>query len=625
MINKTVCIALVLAFSQMLFSQNNKDSVSVDRNIGLDEVVVTGTRYKTDIRHLPMTISVVTSDQIRNRYDQSLLPIINEQVPGIFITSRGILGYGLSGGGSGAMKIRGVGGDGTTGVLVLIDGQPQYMSLMGHPVADAYQSMLAERVEVLRGPASVLYGSNAMGGVVNIVSRELKRDLRQTNVRLGYGSYNTLNTEAVNKYQHGRFSNVLTASYNRTDGHRADMGFEQISGYTRLGYKLNDCWKLSGDINMTHFNASNPGKTTARLLDNDSHITRGVSSVSVENSYATTSGALRLFYNWGRHEINDGYAPNTSPKDFHYHSKDQMMGVSWNQSVSLFEGNRMTGGVDFYHFGGEAWNLFTDGERKEIVDKTQNEVAGYITIRQRLLNRLTVDAGIRLDHHSQTGTEWIPQGGISLQLPRDAELRAMVSKGFRNPTIKDLFMFKVKNEDLKPEKIMNYELSYSQRLLDNALSYGVNLFFMDGKNIIQLEDGRIWMNIDKIKNWGVEATLNYRLNTVWAISANYSWLHMKYPVIAAPEHKLYAGVNFIRGKWRMDSGVQYIKGLYTNTKPETQRKENFVLWNAQGSYHVCPFATLFFKLENILAQRYEINEGYPMPRTTFMAGVTLSF
>ena len=93
------------------------------------------------------------------------------------------MGYGVSDGAAGSMNLRGIGG--AAGMLILIDGHPQYMGLMGHPIADAYQSMLAERVEVLRGPASVLYGSNAMGGVVNIVTRKIQQDGVKTGARIG--------------------------------------------------------------------------------------------------------------------------------------------------------------------------------------------------------------------------------------------------------------------------------------------------------------------------------------------------------------------------------------------------------------------------------------------------------
>lgn len=605
-------------------AQTKKDSTLTGRNFQIDEVVVTGTRNETDVRHLPMTISVVGRKQIEKRYEQSLLPLLTEQVPGLFTTSRGIMGYGVSGGAAGGMSLRGIGGSPTAGLLVLIDGHPQYMGLMGHPIADAYQSMMAEKVEVLRGPASVLYGSNAMGGVINIVTRKQQQDGVRTNAQVGYGSYNTLQTELSNSIRKGRFSSVVTGSYNRTDGHRPDMEFEQYGGYAKLGYDFNTFWKVWGDVNVTHFNASNPGSVQSPLIDNDSRITRGMASFALENHYEKTSGALSFFYNWGRHKINDGYAPGGTPRTAHFNSKDQMLGVSWYQSATLFTGNRITAGFDYQHFGGESWNkVVATGEHRPGVDKQHDEFAGYVDFRQDINGWLSLDAGIRIDHHSHVGTEWIPQGGLAFHLPKNAELKAMVSKGYRNPTIREMYMF-TPNPDLKPEKLMSYELSYSQRLLEGALSYGVNLYYINGDNVIMVNrELRLNLNSGEIENWGAEANIGYRINSHWNVNANYSWLHMENPVLAAPEHKLYAGADYTSGRWGISTGMQYIKGLYTSV--DSKQQENFVLWNLRGSYRLCPFANIFVKGENLLAQRYEINAGYPMPKATVMGGVNLSF
>lgn len=607
-------------------ARGQEDSVRIARNLTTDEVVVTGTRNETDIRHLPMTISVVDRKQLESNYQPSVLPTLTEQVPGLFTTSRGIMGYGVSTGAAGGMSLRGIGGSPTAGLLVLIDGHPQYMELMGHPIADAYQTMMTERVEVLRGPASVLYGSNAMGGVIDIVTRQMKEEGSKTDIQAAYGSYNTLQTEVTNRLKRGRFSSIVTGSYNRSDGHRPDMDFEQYGGYAKLGYDFNDRWKLWGDVNVTHFNASNPGTVAAPYIDNDSRITRGMASAALENHYRRTSGALSFFYNWGRHKINDGYHPGEEPQTAHFNSKDRMMGISWYQSASLFEGNRITAGFDYQHFGGESWyKVLATGEKQPQVDKQLDELAGYVDFRQNIGSWLSLDAGLRVDHHSHTGTEWIPQGGLAFHLPRQAELKAMVSKGFRNPTIRELFMFS-KNPDLLPESLVSYELAYTQRLCDNSLTYGLNLYYINGKNIIQVDPAqRKNVNTGHIENWGAEATVAYRFNAHWQADANYSWLHMEHPVLAAPEHKLYVGANYQQGRWTAASGVQYIRGLYTSVTQGQEKQETFVLWNLNISYRLCNFASLFVKGENLLAQRYEINAGYPMPKATFMGGVHVNF
>ena len=602
--------------------------------IQIHEVVVTGTRNETDIRHLPMTISVIDRKQIEQSMQPSILPILTQQVPGLFITARGIMGYGVSGGAAGGMSLRGI-GSGSGRLMVLIDGPPPYMGLIGHPIADAYQSLMAERVEVLRGPASVLYGSNAMGGVINIVTRQLHEEGVKTNLNLGYGSFNTLQSEVTNRIRKGGFTSLISGSYNRTDGHRRNMGFEQYGGYAKLGYEFSPYWNIRGDVNVTHFNASQPGEVTDPMIDADQSITRGMTSVAVENRYERTSGAVSFFYNWGDHWINDGYTANpddkNNPKPYRFDSHDDMMGISWYQSAQLFTGNRLTAGVDYYRFGGKAQNRYVEGERngerEHIVDKVQHEIAGYIDFRQDISHWLTLDAGIRIDHHSHIGTEWIPQAGLSFHLPGSIELKASAGKGFRYPTIREMYMFPPKNPDLRPESMWNYELAFAQRLLDGRLSYGINVFYIDGKNLIvavpRAGATPLNMNTGKIDNTGVEAEAAYRIHPHWSVETNYSYLHMDNPVLGAPEHKFYAGAMFSKNRWTVSTGLQYVANLYTDV--DHVQTEDFVLWNINGSFKVTEWFDIWARGENLLAQRYEINAGYPMPKATIMAGINVKF
>lgn len=611
-----------------------RDTLNMGKTHEIDEVVVTGTRNETDVRHLSQNVTVVDRSKIDRSLQSSLLPVLTEQVPGLFVTARGIMGYGVSGGAAGSISLRGLSG-GTARLMVMIDGHPQYAGIFGHPIADAYQSFLAERVEVLRGPASVLYGSNAMGGVINIVTRKMQGDGVKTNVRAGYGSYNTLETELTNRIRKGRFSSVVSGSYNRTDGHRPDMGFEQYGGYAKLGYEMTDNWNVWGDVNVTHFNASYPGPAGAPLVDGNQRITRGMTALAVENHYEKTSGAVSFFYNWGHHWINDGYTPSAGegPKDERFLSNDNMMGVSLYQSTRLFRGNRTTLGFDWFRYGGHAWNEYVSGEKNgttsDLVDKREDELAGYVDFRQDIGAWLTFNAGLRADHHSRIGLEWVPQTGLAFHLPHAMELKVSASKGFRYPILREMYMFPPQNPDLQPESMWSYELAFSQRLMDGRLTYGVNLFYIDGKNLIVTlpnphGSGMLNQNSGRIENSGVELQGAYRINRYWSVDGNYSYLHMKNPVIAAPEHKLYVGANLSCGRWNVSSGVQYIAGLYTAVGGD-ESKEDFVLWNLSASFRISQWLDIWVRGENLLAQRYEINAGYPMPRATVMAGVNLNF
>ena len=198
-------LAIALTISTGIAAQS--DSVKT-----MNQVVVTGTRNAVDTKHLPMTVTVVGRELLTENFQPSVLPTLVQRVPGLMITGRGMMGYGVSTYGSGGMNLRGISG-GAGQMMVLIDGHPQYQGVYGHPIADSYQTLMAERVEVVRGPASVLYGSNAMGGVMNIVTRAFpaERDSVATRLIIGAGSHGTYQTEACNQMRHGRLTTTVAA------------------------------------------------------------------------------------------------------------------------------------------------------------------------------------------------------------------------------------------------------------------------------------------------------------------------------------------------------------------------------------------------------------------------------
>lgn len=627
-------IALILAAAAVSFStvQATEPTDSI-----LQEVVITGTRSATDVRQLSQTVNVIDRAAIEETNRASLLPLLTEQVPGLFITQRGYAGYGVSDGAAGTISMRGLTGSGTAvRTLVLIDGHPNYAGIFGHPIADSYQSLMTERVEVLRGPASMLYGSYAMSGVINIVTKK-PQDGTHAYLHAGYGSFNTAETEFSVNTQQGKLSAVASGSYNRTDGHRENLNFEQFGGYGKLGYEISKNWNASANIDITRFKASYPGPENAPLLDADQDITRGTSAIFLENSYDRTSGGASLFYSWGDHWINDGYNVGATPKMFRFTSYDEMLGVSAWQSINLFEGNRVTAGVDFYRYGGKVvYDSIVNRTDSLLIDRRENELAGYIEMRQDIGTWLTLNAGLRADHHFSIGTEFVPQAGAAFHLPANAEIKLSVAKGFRYPTFKDNYLFPPQNPDLEPESLWNYELSFSQAIFDGRLHYGINLFHMDVKNTIQAlpKGGRpLNQNTGELKNSGIEVEASYLISKVFSVNGNYSYLKMETPVVGAPEHKAYLGGSFSSKGWHASTGLQYINSLYTTPKTEKPATvlanpditEDFLLWNARLSYQLSDMVQLWVNGDNLLNTKYQINAGYPMPGIAFMGGVNLSF
>ena len=594
----------------------------------LDEVVATGTRTVADQRLLPVTVSVVNEQTLTEKAAPNILPTLTEQVPGLFITQRGVIGYGVSTGGSGGIKVRGIGGQPNTDVLVLIDGLPQYAGLYGHPIADNYQTQMAERVEVIRGPASLYYGSNAMGGVINIVTHRPTTDTIITSLHAQGGSFGSVDAGIAHQMRRGAWTEAVGFNYVRTSGHRPNTAFDQYSGSLRLGYAINEHWLLSTTGNIAYFNTANPGMVSAPILESHQHVLRGMATLSAENRYERTEGAIRAYYSGGRHRINDGHKGTEPAPTSEYNHTDLMLGVTAYQTVRLFRGNHTTFGLDYQHFGGHVWNrILTDDSRKDIVRKTQYELAGYVDFRQQVVDWFSLDAGVRLGWHSVAGFYYAPQAGLSFLLPHDAQLKAIVSRGFRTPTIRELYMYAPANDSLRAVSLWNYEISYKQYFLGGRIRVGANIFYMHATNMIetQMVDGRPRnMNTGELKNAGAEAEFSARVWKGFILGANYSYLYMVNPILAAPEHKLNISAAYHHDRFRIGTSVQYIHGLYTAIGAAPQ-KQNFCLWDAHAAGRIWRQLWVTLTADNILGTEYEINAGFPMPKTTVMAGLQFSF
>lgn len=595
----------------------------------LEDVVVTGTRNTTDIRHLPQTITVVERDALTANERVNILPTLMEQVPGLMLTSRGVLGYGVSSGGSGGMMLRGI-SSGTGEIMVLIDGHPQYNGIFGHPISDSYQTLMAERVEVLRGPASLLYGSNAMGGVVNIVTRRSEQEGHHAYFNLGAGSYGIVQSEAGYTLRSGKFRLLASGQYSRSDNHRPNMSFEQYGGFAKAQYQIGSNWNLFADADITHFSASYPGTISAPMLEADQWITRGAVAIGLENNYGATSGRLSIYDNFGIHKINDGYNALTGTAQSRlFRSKDALMGLSWYQSAILWSGSRITVGFDYQNIYGHAY--YTSRETGEVLDtpnkqsgeERSHEIAGYVDYRQDVLSMFTIEAGVRYNHHSVTGSEWVPQVGIVVRPVHNGELKLMASKGFRNPTMREMYLYPPSNTDLEPERMWNYELAWKQRLMAGKLQYGINLFYIDADNIIQTVN-RQNVNTGELKNKGAEIELQYHIDSHWSISTNHSWLDMRNPVVSAPKYKGYLGATMKYGDWDAVVGITQVCSLYTSIG-ENPSTEDFTLLNATVGYTLCDNVRLWIKGDNLLARRYEYIAGMPMPKATFMGGINVQF
>ena len=617
---RTALIFGCLALCAGLYAQNTStpDAGQTDT---LRTSVVTGTRVSALRDQIPAPISVVGRETLETSDENVLMPSLMEQVPGLFITSRGVTGYSVSNGAAGAISLRGFGA-GSGRVAILIDGHPQFESIYGHPVADEYLAGNAARVEVSRGAASVLYGSNAMGGAINIITRQPLQDGNELNVKLMGGSFGTFRGNVTDSYKQGRFTLVSTISADRTAGHRDNSAFNSIGGMINAGYQLTDVWKAKARVSFSDAYSQNPGPVSAPMLDGTANTIRGMAGVALENHGHCSSGAIDLFYNWGNHIINDGHTADKPAQEYLFHGTDFTAGLTAYQTFTPWQGNGLTAGLDYLYYGGNAFR----NPVKEIYanHKHLNEEAVYLLDKQTL-GAFTFSAGIRLDRHSAYGVEWIPQFGATWTPAGGTTVKISASKGFRMPNMRELYMYAVANEALLPEKAWCYDFTVGQHFLDGRLNVEATAFYTKGSNIIEVnvvEGVRQNRNVGAFANLGAEFAADWKVAKNLSFNANYSYLHMEKIYTGAPVHKAWLGGRWTPGRFYFDLGAMGISGLYLTTG-ENARTAQYVDLKARAGFRVTDRFELFVRGINLLNQRYETMDGFPEPGITVLGGISL--
>lgn len=601
-------IAILLTLTSIV-GQTPRDTVIIE------EVVITASRTEISRRNVPVTISTINREQIELSNESAVLTVLSQRIPGMFVTERGITGFGIGSGSAGQISMRGVGGTApNTQVLVLIDGHPQFQGLFAHPLPDTYVSSDIERVEVIRGPASILYGSNAMAGAINIITRKQAQEGFSGDARVSYGSFNTQKYMASGGLRDGRFNIFASINHDRTNGHRDTSDFNIVNGLIKAGYQLNNHLEIVADFSLADFTSEDPG-TIYNPAFFGIEIMRGKASLAVKNRYDNLEGGLIGYYNFGRHEFTNDWE-----------SEDYHAGISLFQGFGLFAGNRITVGADYKKVAGIA-NSGVPGAAD--VWHEVDDWAAYAFMQQTLLNQLILSAGLRLENNSLFGTETVPQLGLSYIATENITLKGSFSKGFRSPTIMELYLF-APNPELRPERLWNYEAGINYTSPDQRWTAELTFFMLDGDNVIQVMPNDTppppmkRQNVGSFSNAGMEVEFSWKASSNLIFSGNYSYIDTDKPRLAAPEHQLYLEGTYRIAGFRANLSGQQISGLYTLLGDEPQQ-ESYTVLNLMTSYRINSIFELFASGKNLLNQEYTINFGYPMPGIHFMTGVNVSF
>ena len=267
-----------------------------------DTIVVVANRYQTTLKNLTYTHQLINNQEVEKLSTHSSLEVVDIFFPSAYTLDKKILGYGVGAEGAGSINLRGQGGKPNTGLLVLINGHPDFMGIFGHPLPDVYSNDV-NQVEIIAGPSSTVFGSQAMGGIVNINTRpDYSKFLK---LFLEGGSHGTYNIGFNLNKSLGSGGFYLNAKHQHTDGHAQNTGFNSFHFQGGVDIRLNKIWKigLSGRFVPYEFDDPVRNGTDPAQLGTYAKINRGNGDLIVENKSDILQGSTQIYGNWGHHRF----------------------------------------------------------------------------------------------------------------------------------------------------------------------------------------------------------------------------------------------------------------------------------------------------------------------------------
>jgi len=583
-----------------LWAESVPDSTKVKYH--LPPVVVTATKIPVVVDYVAGSVSVVDSIALAYQATPAVFSALQARIPSYHTTEWGVMGFGVAGASAGKISMRGVGGGANACVLILRNGRPDFMGLMGCTIADEFSTDGVERIEIIRGPGSFLYGTNAIGGVINIIPKRIKTEGFSTKFSAGYGEFDSRTISVAHGGKVHQWDYFVTLNYRRTDGHRPNSDYKGTHGTFHLGYQFNSSTTLEANANFADVYILDPGPVSSPRINNWYDVLRGGGDIHFTHQHGLGELNLKLHANFGKHKFFDGW-----------NSIDRTTGVMLYHHFKPWSGNTTTLGVDWKTYGGDAKDRSTDYKPRYIT-----EYAPYVHIQQVLFQKWIVSSGFRMEHHELYGNEFLPKVGLVYHVFEHTALRASVSKGFRSPSIRELYFWMPANEKLTPDRLWDYELGFSQRIA-NTFTLEADVFKMQGSNLIQLvSPPPKWTNSGSYTHTGYELVWSWQPFSQWELGGTWSKMDLSQFAWNAPGKKLTLYANTHWGPFHLSGDLLMVKD-WRGTESQGSRTilhdmPDYTVVNLLGSIRIFRGLEWMLYIRNLFNEEYQAMYGYPMPK-----------
>jgi len=596
-----------ILYTSLVYGYSGNDPDTLQIFDSRDTIVVVADRFELSLKELAYTYHVIDNREIQLLSQHSALELIDVINPSAYILNKGLMGYGVGTAGAGSITIRGQGGRPNTGLLVLVNGHPDFMGLFGHPLPDMYGTDDIDQVEVLSGPASTVFGSQAMGGVINIkVEPDFTSPLKISAAAGSHTSYNFGINLARQIQDHGFF---LTARRRGTDGHISKSSFKSLHLQTGWNYRFSPVWQISLQGRYVPYDFDDPSRNDANdKLGIYGKIRRGMASLTLKNNGEKVQGSMQIFGNLGHHRFYDGFE-----------SHDFTWGISTYQQWKINPELNLAAGGEFIRYGGKA--------NFDKVLHQLNSFSIYTLGFYDLFQFLHLKAGFRFQQSSLDLSLVSPVLGVGIDLLENFNLYSNYQTGFRFPTVNELYLFPPSNPDLEEENIKSLEagLIYSW-LARNNIRFTV--FSNDAENLIQTIPNPTppppvrYQNSGAARQWGWETEIHYLISRWLSIQGGFSHIDPDQATAYNPENQIKYMLNLNTGRFTVVLFGKYVEKLYAANNSRLALPDYHVLNLILSA--VFNRTEINIQLSNILDRQYLAQPDYPAPGFHFMAGCKYS-
>lgn len=498
------------------------------QEFALEDMVVTATRTESKMVDVPVNTTVISAEKIADRHYLDVVDALKD-VPGANVLDTGVGAYEKK-----------VVLNGDERVLVLVDGKRVNidMGTMSRASYDLNQMPdvnLIERIEVVKGHGGALYGSDAVGGVINIITK--KMDHSYGKVSMGFGSHQARDAKAMYTIKEGKTGVMVAAS-------KYKQGYHE---YKDAKTEANKRWPVAStyENEKVSVKLSQELSETSNLeLGYDFSKFEGVRSYSTKAKSASFSNKktndFYAKYDWTVNDKDQGFIQLYRNKYDYYNAGDMYetdTGFEAQQNITLSDNNRLVVGASYRKAKALNATSYT-------AEKTINNKAVFVSDQWEFAPSWTLDAGVRYDKHSTAGSKTTWSAGLNKKFDENSHAYFNWGQVFKAPTLDDLYYYSVMewgsskyenygNPNLKPEKGDTWTIGYGTKIADKT---SVNISYFQSK----LEDAIDWdttysangsvsiaRNVDKQKKNGMELSVGHELNDNWYLEASYTYIRVK--------------------------------------------------------------------------------------------------